>query len=124
MTFFHGKGGTVGRGGNPQTFKAIMGHAPDTINGQFRVTEQGEMIYQNFGHHDRAERTMDIYTSAVLAEKLTKRAKPTDEWREMMKTMSDISCEKYRKVVRGDDRFVPYFRAATPEQEFNQLLIG
>jgi phosphoenolpyruvate carboxylase len=41
MTFFHGKGGTVGRGGNPQTFLAIMAHAPKTINGRFRVTEQG-----------------------------------------------------------------------------------
>ena len=40
LTFFHGKGGTVGRGGNPATFKAILSHAPDTINGKFRVTEQ------------------------------------------------------------------------------------
>jgi phosphoenolpyruvate carboxylase len=58
MTFFHGKGGTVGRGGNPQTFLAIMSHAPQTINGKFRVTEQGEMIHQNFGFGDRAERSM------------------------------------------------------------------
>jgi len=43
MTFFHGKGGTVGRGGNPKTYDAILSHAPDTINGRFRVTEQGEM---------------------------------------------------------------------------------
>lgn len=124
MTFFHGKGGTVGRGGNPQTFKAILAHAPDTINGHFRVTEQGEMIYQNFGHWDRAERTMDIYTSAVLAEKLTPRTKPTQEWRNMMKKLSDISCAAYRKVVRGDERFVPYFRSATPELELSGLNIG
>lgn len=58
LTFFHGKGGTVGRGGNPQTFHAIMSHAPQTINGKFRVTEQGEMIHQNFGFGDRAERSM------------------------------------------------------------------
>lgn len=58
LTFFHGKGGTVGRGGNPQTFLAIMSHAPQTINGHFRVTEQGEMISQNFGFYDRAERSM------------------------------------------------------------------
>jgi phosphoenolpyruvate carboxylase len=61
ISFFHGKGGTVGRGGNPQTFLAILAHAPDTINGQFCVTKQGEMITQNFGYADRAERTMDIY---------------------------------------------------------------
>ena len=84
VTFFHGKGGTVGRGGNPQTFLAIMAHAPETINGYFRVTEQGEMINQNFGFGDRAERTLDIYTAAVLAEKLTERPSPSKEYRDMM----------------------------------------
>ena len=49
MTFFHGKGGTVGRGGNPALFRAVLAHPPSTINGRFRVTEQGEMITQNFG---------------------------------------------------------------------------
>jgi phosphoenolpyruvate carboxylase len=124
LTFFHGKGGTVGRGGNPQTFLAILAHAPDTINGQFRVTEQGEMINKNFGYVDRAERTMDIYTAAVLAEKLTERTRPTPEWREMMKKLSDISCDAYRKIVNQDERFVPYFRSATPELELSSLNIG
>lgn len=124
VTFFHGKGGTVGRGGNPQTFLAIMAHAPETINGYFRVTEQGEMINQNFGFNDRAERTLDIYTAAVLAEKLTKRDSPSQEYRDMMQKISDISCEAYRKVVRGDERFVPYFRSATPEVELANLNIG
>lgn len=124
MTFFHGKGGTVGRGGNPQTFHAIMSHAPETINGKFRVTEQGEMIHQNFGHYQRAERTLDIYTAAVLAERLKKRPAPKPEWRALMQEMSDISCAAYRSIVRGDERFVPYFRAATPESEFASLKIG
>ena len=124
MTFFHGKGGTVGRGGNPQTFQAILAHAPDTINGRFRVTEQGEMITQNFGYQDRAERTMDIYTAAVLAEKLTEHVRPTEEWRGLMKTISDVSCESYRRIVSEDERFVPYFRSATPELELSNLNIG
>jgi phosphoenolpyruvate carboxylase len=124
LAFFHGKGGTVGRGGNPATFKAILSHAPDTINGKFRVTEQGEMIYQNFGHPDRAERTMDIYTAAVCAEKHTERPKPGHEWRRLMDKMSDVSCDAYRKIVREDERFVPYFRSATPELELSQLNIG
>lgn len=124
VTFFHGKGGTVGRGGNPQTFHAIMAHAPDTINGYFRVTEQGEMINQNFGFGDRAERTLDIYTAAVLAEKLTKRPSPSKDYRDMMQKISDTSCDAYRKVVRGDERFVPYFRSATPEVELSNLNIG
>jgi phosphoenolpyruvate carboxylase len=124
MTFFHGKGGTVGRGGNPQTFLAILAHAPETINGRFRVTEQGEMINQNFGYQDRAQRTMDIYTAAVLAEKMTDHVRPSEEWRRLMKRLSDVSCEAYRRIVRHDERFVPYFRAATPEQEFANLNIG
>lgn len=124
LTFFHGKGGTVGRGGNPQTFLAILAHAPDTINGRFRVTEQGEMINQNFGYQDRAERTMDIYTAAVLAEKLTDHVRPKPEWRRLMKTLSDVGCEAYRRVVRHDPRFVPYFRSATPELELANLNIG
>jgi phosphoenolpyruvate carboxylase len=103
---------------------AILAHAPDTINGKFRVTEQGEMITQNFGYVDRAERTMDIYTAAVLAEKLTDRKRPTAEWRGMMNKLSDISCAAYRTVVREDERFVPYFRSATPEMELSNLNMG
>lgn len=124
FVYFHGKGGTVGRGGNPNTFNAIVSHAPGTINGQFRVTEQGEMINQNFGYSDRAERTLDIYTAAVLAEQHTHRPLPTKEWKDMMDKLSDISCDAYRKIVRGDERFVPYFRAATPELELSNLNIG
>ena len=124
FVYFHGKGGTVGRGGNPNTFNAIVSHAPGTINGQFRVTEQGEMINQNFGYSDRAERTLDIYTAAVLAEQHTHRPLPTKEWKDIMDKLSDISCDAYRKVVRGDERFVPYFRAATPELELSNLNIG
>jgi len=124
LTFFHGKGGTVGRGGNPATFNAILSHAPNTINGTFRVTEQGEMINQNFGHPDRAERTLDIYTAAVCAEQHTPRPTPTKEWRDLMNKLSDISCNAYRSIVREDPRFVPYFRSATPELELSTLNIG
>ena len=60
MTFFHGKGGTVGRGGNPALFRAVLAHPPSTINGRFRVTEQGEMITQNFGS------TGMCYTSTII----------------------------------------------------------
>lgn len=124
LVFFHGKGGTVGRGGNPETFNAILAHAPDTINGRFRVTEQGECIFQNFGHHDRAERTLDIYTAAICAEKHTERVKPNDDWRELMNKISDLSCDAYRRIVFEDQRFVPYFRSATPELELSELNIG
>ena len=67
---------------------------------------------------------MDIYTAAVLAEKQTQRPVPTDEWRELMHKLSEKSCAAYRKVVREDERFVPYFRSATPELELSELKIG
>lgn len=58
LTFFHGKGGTVGRGGNPALYRAVLAHPPKTINGKFRVTEQGEMITQNFG--SQGEEHIDV----------------------------------------------------------------
>ena len=124
LTFFHGKGGTVGRGGNPALYRAVLSHPPNTINGRFRVTEQGEMITQNFGSVPIAERTLDIYTSAVLCEGFTKHVEPTQKWRDQMDRVSEISCAGYRHLVREEPRFVPYFRQATPELELGTLNIG
>lgn len=124
LTFFHGKGGTVGRGGNPAIYDAILAHPPKTINGRFRVTEQGEMITQNFGMEAIAERTLDLFTSGVLMEQFLERPSPKKEWRDMMVKLSDISCAAYRHVVRGEPRFVPYFRTATPELELAGLNVG
>ena len=124
VTFFHGKGGTVGRGANPKLFKAILSHPPNTINGRFRVTEQGEMITQNLGQQDIAERSLDLFTAGVLSEKFEVRPEPKKEWRDMMERLSDVSCDEYRKIVRGEPRFVPYFRSATPELELSGLNVG
>ncbi|KAL3912121.1 MAG: hypothetical protein SGILL_007012 [Bacillariaceae sp.] len=124
LCFFHGKGGTVGRGGNPALYRAILSHPPNTINGRFRVTEQGEMITQNYGNTKIAEHTLDIYTAAVMREAFTKHVEPKDEWRQQMERISDISCDDYRHLVREEPRFVPYFREATPELELRSLNIG
>lgn len=124
LTFFHGKGGTVGRGGNPSVYRAVLAHPPNTINGRFRVTEQGEMITQNFGSVDMAERTLDIYTSAVLREAFVDHIEPTQNWRNVMAKLSKVSCDAYRQMVRNEPAFVPYFRQATPELELGILNIG
>jgi len=124
LTFFHGKGGTVGRGGNPVLYRAILSHPPNTINGRFRVTEQGEMITQNFGSPTIAERNLDIYTAAVLREAFVKHVEPNASWREQMDRVSEVSCADYRALVRDDKRFVDYFRQATPELELGSLNIG
>lgn len=124
LTFFHGKGGTVSRGGNPALYRAILSHPPGTINGRFRVTEQGEMITQNFGNPSIAEHTLDIYTAAVCRVAFYKHVKPSKKWRDEMKKISDASCADYRQLVREEPRFVPYFRQATPELELGSLNIG
>lgn len=124
LTFFHGKGGTVGRGGNPALYRAILSHPPGTINGRFRVTEQGEMIRQNFGDTEIAQRSLDIYTAALLREAFIKHVEPKQEWRNEMERISSVSCASYRHTVREDPRFVPYFRQATPELELGRLNIG
>jgi phosphoenolpyruvate carboxylase len=124
LTFFHGKGGTVGRGGNPALFEAILAHPPNTINGRFRVTEQGEMITQNLGEEAVAERTLDLFTAGVLAERFAARPEVKPQWREAMQRLSEVSCDAYRAVVRGEPRFVPYFRAATPELQLGGLNVG
>ena len=124
LCFFHGKGGTVGRGGNPALYRAILSHPPNTINGRFRVTEQGEMITQNYGSTQIAEHTLDIYTAAVMREGFTKTVEPKAEWRDQMERISQVSCADYRHLVREEPRFVPYFRQATPEVELRSLNIG
>jgi phosphoenolpyruvate carboxylase len=124
VTFFHGKGGTVGRGGNPALYKAILAHPPGTINGRFRVTEQGEMITQNLGQISVAERTLDLMTAGVLSERFIPRPAVKAEWKETMERLSDVSCKVYRGIVREEPRFVPYFRAATPELELSGLNVG
>eukprot|EP00903_Cladosiphon_okamuranus_P012924 g12067.t1 len=124
LTFFHGKGGTVSRGGNPALYQAIMAQPRGTINGHFRVTEQGEMITQNFGHPRIAVNTLDVYTAGILNYTFEPPSVPEAKWRETMDTLSEVSCEAYRNIVRKDPRFVPYFRTATPELELGALNIG
>ena len=82
------------------------------------------MITQNFGQADIAERTLDLFTSGVLAEVFVKRPDPKPEWRKIMEDVSKVSCEAYRAVVREDKRFVPYFRNSTPELELSGLNVG
>jgi phosphoenolpyruvate carboxylase len=104
-------------------YRAVLAHPPGTVNGRFRVTEQGEMITQNFGSTGIAERTLDIYTAAVLAERFVTHVQPKPHWRKQMVKLSEISCESYRNLI-AEDRFISYFRKATPELELGSLNIG
>lgn len=123
LRFFHGRGGTVGRGGGPQHL-AILSQPPGTVNQYLRVTIQGEVMEQDFGLPELAVRTLETYTSAVLKADMSTPVPVKSEYRTLLDKMSEISCTKYREIVHGDPRFVQYFRSATPEQELGLLNIG
>lgn len=123
LTLFHGRGGTVGRGGGP-SHAAILSQPPGSVNGSLRVTEQGEMIRFKFGQPDIALRSMEIYTCAVLEASLLPPPKPKPEWREELDRLAEIAHEAYVGLVRKDPEFVPYFRAVTPETALARLPLG
>lgn len=123
LTLFHGRGGTIGRGGLPAQ-AAIYSQPAGSLDGGFRVTEQGETIRYKFGMPQLAVRSLSIYAAAILNAKLLPPPTPKPEWRECIQHMADQACKNYRNVIRQSDDFVPYFRAATPEQELGKLPLG
>jgi phosphoenolpyruvate carboxylase len=123
LTLFHGRGGTIGRGGLP-AHAAIHSQPPGSLDGGFRVTEQGETIRYKFGMPRLAKRSLGIYASAIIEAMIFPPPTPKDEWREIMTTMAAAGRDNYRSIVRSNEDFVPYFRVATPEQELGKLPLG
>lgn len=123
LTLFHGRGGTIGRGGAP-AHAALLSQPPRSLKNGLRVTEQGEMIRFKLGLPAVAVESLDLYASAILEANLFPPPEPKQAWREIMDQGSQISCEIYRGIVRGEPDFVPYFRAATPELELSKLPLG
>lgn len=123
VSFFHGRGGTVGRGGGPMSL-AIQSQPAQTIRGRMRVTEQGEMIQAKFGLPQIAERTLEVATTSVLEASFTEPVEVTLPWRAAMRSMSDASMRAYREIVQGDDEFLRYFEQCTPVIELSHLHIG
>ncbi|NMH61405.1 phosphoenolpyruvate carboxylase [Alteromonas ponticola] len=123
LTLFHGRGGTIGRGGLP-AHAAIHSQPPGSLDGGFRVTEQGETIRYKFGMARLAKRSLGIYTSAIIEAMLFPPPEPKQEWRELITKMAAKGRDNYRDTVRNDPDFVPYFRVATPEQELGKLPLG
>lgn len=123
LTLFHGRGGTIGRGGGP-AHAAILSQPPGSVQGGFRVTEQGETIRFKFGLPELAVRSLHLYASAVLEALVLPPPEPEPAWRDLMSRMAELSCEHYRAIVRDHPDFVPFFRAVTPEQELGKLPLG
>jgi phosphoenolpyruvate carboxylase len=123
VTLFHGRGGTIGRGGGP-THLAILSQPPGSVAGRIRVTEQGEMIQAKFGLPTVARRTLSIYTAAVLRATLAPPEGPPPQYRELMEKLAERASAEYHSLVYDEPGFVTYFLSATPVQELGNLNIG
>jgi phosphoenolpyruvate carboxylase len=123
LTLFHGRGGTIGRGGLP-AHGAILSQPPGSCLGGLRVTEQGETIRYKFGTEALAQRSLGLYASAILEALIIPPPAPKQVWRDLMTQLADKACSNYRRFVRDDPQFVAYFRAATPELELAKLPLG
>ncbi len=123
LTLFHGRGGSIGRGGGP-THAAILSQPPGSVDGRLRVTEQGEVIQAKFGLPGIAERNLELYITAVAEATLVPPKPPENDWRGIMDQLAENSCDVYRNMVRETPEFIEYFRHATPEHEISHLAIG
>ncbi|MDO4707670.1 MAG: phosphoenolpyruvate carboxylase [Porphyromonadaceae bacterium] len=123
LTLFHGRGGTIGRGGGPAK-TALFSQPPGSLKGGLRVTVQGEMIRFKFGRPDLAIRTLALYLEAILEANILPPPVPKPEWRNIMNELRDRSCAIYQGIVRGNEDFIRYFDEATPITELSKLPMG
>jgi phosphoenolpyruvate carboxylase len=125
LTLFHGRGGTVARGGGPAN-RAIRAQPPGTLHGRFRVTEQGETISSRYSNPDLAHRHLEQIVSAVLLASAPDPAASAVrlDWRQAMTVVSDAAVQAYRRLVRNTPGFIEYWRFATPIDEISHLTIG
>jgi phosphoenolpyruvate carboxylase len=125
QTIFHGRGGTIARGGGPAN-RAIRAQPPGSINGRFRLTEQGEIIAARYSNPELAHRHLEQIVHAVLTASspahATKEIYPT--WRTAMDTMSATGFKMYRELVYETPGFIDFWQAATPLDEIKRLHIG
>ena len=115
LTLFHGRGGSVGRGGGP-IYEALLSQPPGTVNGHTRVTEQGEIIQQKYATESLAEYSLGTYIGSVLEATLAPPTKPKKNWRKLMENMSKISSKNYRNNLNNDKDFLKYYFKITPQK--------
>ena len=126
ITFFHGRGGTVGRGGG-SSYDAITSQPFDSIKDRIRVTEQGEVIGNKYGNKDAAYYNLEMLISSTLGRMVTQRVTDTDllaEFRQLMDGIAEKSYHFYRQLVFDHPGFYDYFFAASPIKEVSSLNIG
>lgn len=124
LRLFHGRGGTVGRGGGP-SYQAILAQPPGTVNGQIRLTEQGEVIASKYAHPEIGRRNLETLVAATLEATLLHPTKSAPKaFLEAAQAISEASFKAYRKLVYETPGFTDYFFSATPIREIAELNIG
>ena len=129
LRLFHGRGGTVGRGGGP-SYEAILAQPAGTVNGQIRLTEQGEIIASKFSNPEIGRRNLALLVAATLEASLmpppadSKHTKKLAEFENVMGELSELAYQAYRDLVYETPGFTDYFFSATPIAEIAELNIG
>ncbi|MFQ3596890.1 MAG: phosphoenolpyruvate carboxylase [Chloroherpetonaceae bacterium] len=125
LKLFHGRGGTVGRGGGLPAHQAILAQPLGTVGGKIKITEQGEIISAKYMLPQIAERNLELVTSAViLASSIPKQTATKLEWRHALEAISVASMKAYRHLVYEQEDFPQFFREATPIDVIEQMEIG
>ncbi len=127
LTLFHGRGGTVGRGGGP-TNRAVLAQPPESVGGRLRLTEQGESITNRYADPVLARRHLEQLLHAVLLTSGLHRLGPSPScggaWERALEELSPLAEQAYRALVHDEPALVPYLQAATPLDEIGRLNIG
>ena len=123
LTFFHGRGGSAGRGGGP--IQATMrSQPPKSVYGRIRITDQGEMIQQKYGYEPLAKYNLCSYIGSVMQATLNPPPHPKESWRNLIENMTKISTSAYRKNINENSDFIRYFKTVTPHLALGKLSIG
>jgi phosphoenolpyruvate carboxylase len=127
FTFFHGRGGSVGRGGGPSNV-AILAQPAGTVGGRIKMTEQGEVVAGRYGLREIAHRELELVTGAVLVSMVGLLDAPSGQqlsgYERAMTLMAARSTERYQALVYGDEGFVSFFEQMTPIKEISELKLG
>ncbi|MBA3422868.1 MAG: phosphoenolpyruvate carboxylase [Thermoleophilaceae bacterium] len=125
--FFHGRGGSIGRGGGPSHLE-VLGQPPGTVEGGIKVTEQGEVISAKYSLAEIAHRELELLTGAVLrstAEAVPRPAREREQrFEELMELMAGRAASAYRDLVAGEPGFIDFFSAATPIEQVSRARLG
>ncbi len=124
LTIFHGRGGTIARGGGPAN-RAIRAQPAGSVNGRFRVTEQGEIIASRYANPDLAHRHLEQIVNAVILASALQAEEPIPaRWRDTLDEMSKVAQRAYRSLVYETPGFIEFWESATPLDEIKRLQIG